>query len=279
MVLYGDLGAGNCTLWSGYCTLLADLNLSVLSAVNGYFNGSARIAGNIPAADAGAYPKWVRRMGNRILVVNGNIVLYGDLYISTFTSNRCIILTACRPDGRMALNGDLGIFCAIANGRAVEPGCYDIDIFILCGSPGRANGHLCLGVLSTVSGSANGGSISTGPIDTSTLCNDRCMVTDHNARCRATVIPPKGTAAADGSTIISRCRHLGMPLDGDIICTSGKTIVGSTTADACSDPAACCVNGCIALYDNVSCTFACTSSDACRTVCASTFCGQTAGGT
>jgi len=33
-----DLGAGNCTELSGYCTVLADLNFSVLSAVNGHHN-------------------------------------------------------------------------------------------------------------------------------------------------------------------------------------------------------------------------------------------------
>ena len=35
--------------------------------------------------------------------------------------------------------------------------CRDMDIFLLCGSPGRTNGHLCFGVLAIISGSADGG--------------------------------------------------------------------------------------------------------------------------
>ena len=112
-------------------------------------------------------------------------------------------MTARRLDGYMALNGNCGNFFAIANGRAGEPGCYDIDIFILYGSPGRANGHLCLGVISTVPGSADSSSIAS-PIIIAALCNDRCMVTDHDLPCRAARIVtarPISASTADGRAI------------------------------------------------------------------------------
>ena len=205
----------------------------------------------------------------------------------------------------MALNGDLGIFCAIANGRAAEPGCRDMDIFLLCGSPGRTNGHLCFGVLAIISGSADG-----GPIASVTPCSDRCMVTDHDALCRATVIAaPPSTAAADGSAIAGGCLHLGMPPDDDVFCISCKAAANAcatpvaccvngrialdddvfcisrfflsivaAAANACAIPAACCVNRCIALDGDVFCAFGSTSPDACRSVPTCTFCSQAAGG-
>jgi len=199
----------------------------------------------------------------------------------------------------MALNGDLGIFCATANGRAGEPACRDMDIFLLCGSPGRANGHLCFGVLAIISGSADGGTVATG------ASVDGGMVTDHDALCRATVIAvPPSTAAADGSG--AGCRHLGMPPDDDVFCISCIAAANAcvaacvnscialdddvfcisrfflsivaAAANACAIPAACCVNRCIALNDDVFCAFGSTSPDACRSVPTCTFCSQAAGG-
>ena len=208
----------------------------------------------------------------------------------------------------MALNGDLGIFYATANGRAVEPGCRDMDIFLLCGSPGRTNGHLCFGVLALVSGSADGGTTVPEPIATVTLCNDRCMVTDHDALCRASRL--RTIAAADGSAIAGGCLHLGMPPDDDVFCISSIAAaanacgtpaafcvnscialdddvfcisrlcisIDAAAANACATPAACCVNRCIALNDDVFCAFGNVSPDACRSVPTCTFCGQAAGG-
>ena len=132
--------------------------------------------------------------------INGNIVRYVNRYISRATSNRCIIMAARRLDGHMALNGDISGCPAIANGRAVDPGCYDPDIFIR--SACCANDHRCLGIISTQPGSADSSSIAS-PTIIAALCNDRCMVTDHDAPCRATVsaFAPTGTTAADGSAI------------------------------------------------------------------------------
>ena len=179
--------------------------------------------------------------------IDGGIVLYIDLHISIVTSDRNGTFAACRVDGRIALNGDLGFYPAIANGRAVGPGCRDMDIFLRCGSPGRANGHHGLGVISTASGSADGGSIAI------VLCNDRCIVTDHDALCRAAnivIARPISTAAANGSTISGGCRHLGMPPDDDVFCISCIA-----AANACATPAAFCVNSCIALDDDVLCIY------------------------
>ena len=146
-----DLGGGNRTLASNYCTVLAELNFSVSSAVNVHFNFSARTPVEIPAADTGG--------SCSRSCIDGGIVLYIDLHISIVTSDRNRIIATCRLDGHMALNGDIGIAPAIANGRAGEPSCYDMDIFRRCCSPGRANGHLCLGEISTVPSSADGSTI------------------------------------------------------------------------------------------------------------------------
>ena len=63
--------------------VLTDLNFSVFSAVNVHYNFSAL---KIPASDIAAciVRLWIY---SSIVCINGNIVLYIDLHISSATSN------------------------------------------------------------------------------------------------------------------------------------------------------------------------------------------------
>lgn len=67
-----------------------------------------------------------------------------------------------------------------------------MNIFLLCSSPGRANGHLCLDVIVTVCGSADGG--------TAAIVDgfDGGMAIDLDARCRPTRLISRPSAAANG---------------------------------------------------------------------------------
>ena len=58
----------------------------------------------------------------------------------------------------MALNDDLVVLnlpLPMAEPSLIR--CRHVNIFLLCSSPVRANGHLCLGVLAIAIGSADGG--------------------------------------------------------------------------------------------------------------------------
>ena len=163
----------------------------------------------------------------------------------------------------MALNGDLGIFCAIANGRAVVPDRRDTDIFRRCGSAFRANGHLCAGIFS-ISGSANSGSFAI------VLCIDYCVATDHNICGIATLLLsiqqtiPR-TAASDGRAIMSCSSYFGIVLNGDVFRISTTTILTSTSASAAdtgSGPPAVCRNIGMALDGDIAAFCAIAATDA-----------------
>ncbi len=150
-----------------------------------------------------------------------SMVTLSFILTSTFPSLLPIaveFLSALHPDGRMALNGDLGIFCAIANGRAVEPGCRDMDIFLLCGSPGRTNGHLCFGVLALSPAAPMAATVRLpSSLLASTVAWSRITIpfAEPSLIPSHTILPPPMAAPS-----LSGCRHLGMPPDDDVFCIS-----------------------------------------------------------
>jgi len=82
-----------------------------------------------------------------------------------------------------------------------------MNIFRLCCSPGRANGHLCIRTISIMAAGTDGGTVANG------AGVDSGMAIDLDARCGAASTVIHRAAAANGRAIPGSCRHIGMPPD------------------------------------------------------------------
>ena len=144
-----------------------------------------------------------------------------------------------------------------------------MNIFLICGSPGRTNGHLCPSI-STISGTDGGaGAIGAGV--------DSGMAIDLDARCGAARFRRnKRTTAANGRTSMGSCRHIGMPPDDDVFCISTST-TPTTAANAGTVLASGRIDRCITLNNDILCTLAADSTDGCAAITANGFGGQDAG--
>ena len=146
-----------------------------------------------------------------------------------------------------------------------------MNIFLLCSSPVRANGHLCLGVAIAI-GSADGGTVATG------ASVDGGMAIDPDARCGAARMVTERAAAANGRAITGSCRHIGMPPDDDVFCISTLAPARKTTAaDAGTALASERIDRCIALNNDILCIFSPDSTDGCAAIKFFGFGGQAAG--
>ena len=88
-----------------------------------------------------------------------------------------------------------------------------MDIFLLCGSPGRTNGHLCFGVLALVSGSADGGTVS-GVADLAAIAFNGAPSIDISVQLPMKMPPCSGQGWLIAGVVLIECSVVGLRRKG-----------------------------------------------------------------